>query len=59
MIIMTKHYLFEDSATGEKFIIGANCVTDANVIASEYFEEPHFVCRLTEFEAETSGLDEY
>ena len=59
MIIMTKHYLFKDSATGEEFIIGANCVTDANVIASEYFEEPHFVCRLTEFEAEASGLDEY
>ena len=56
---MTKHYLFEDSATGEEFIVGANCVTDASVIASEYFEEPHFVCRLTEFEAEASGLDEY
>ena len=56
---MTKHYLFEDSATGEEFIIGANCVTDANVIASEYFEEPHFVCRLTEFEAEAICLDEY
>ena len=59
MIIMTKHYLFEDSATGEEFIVGADCVTDASVIASEYFEEPHFVCRLTEFEAEASGLDEY
>ena len=56
---MTKHYLFKDSATGEEFIIGANCTTDANVIASKYFEEPHFVCRLTEFEAEASGLDEY
>ena len=56
---MTKHYLFEDSATGEEFIIGANCITDANVIANEYFEEPHLVCRLTEFEAEASGLDEY
>ena len=56
---MTKHYLIEDSATGEEFIVGADCVTDASVIASEYFEEPHSVCRLTEFEAQTSGPDEY
>ena len=56
---MTKYYLFEDSATGEKFIVCADCVTDASVIASEYFEEPHFVCRLTVFETEASGLDEY
>ena len=56
---MTKHYLFKDSATAEEFIVGADSVTDASVIASGYFEEPHFVCRLTEFEAEASGLDEY
>lgn len=54
-----KHYLFEDLESGEEFIVGADCVTDASITASEYFEEPHFVCRLTEFEAEASGLDEY
>ena len=54
-----KHYLFEDLETGEEFIVGADCVTDASITASEYFEEPHFVCQLTEFEAEASGLDEY
>ena len=56
---MTKHYLFEDSATGERFIVGANCVTDASVIASEHFEKPYFVRGLTEFEAEASTLDKY
>lgn len=56
---MKKHYLFEDYATGERFIVGANCVTDASVIASEHFEEPYFVRRLTEFEAESSSLDKY
>ena len=54
-----KHYLFEDLKTCEGFIVGADCVTDASVIASEYFEEPHFVRGLTEFEAEASSLDEY
>lgn len=54
-----KHYLFEDYATGQRFIVGADCVTDANVIASKYFEEPYFVRGLTEFEAEASSLDEY
>ena len=58
-LIKMKHYLFEDLETGEEFIVGADCVTNASVTASEYFEEPHFVCRLTEFEAEASGLDEY
>ena len=58
-LIEMKHYLFEDLESGEEFIVGADCVTDASVTASEYFEEPHFVCRLTEFEAEASGLDEY
>ena len=54
-----KHYLFEDLESGEEFIVGANCVTDASVIAGEYFETPRFIYRLSEFEAEASGLDEY
>ena len=58
-LIKMKHYLFEDYATGQRFIVGADCVTDASVFASEYFEEPYFVRGLTEFEAEASSLDEY
>ena len=54
-----KHYLFVDDESGEEFIVGADCVTDASIIAAENFESPRFVCRLTEFEAEASGLDEY
>ena len=54
-----KYYLFEDLESGEEFIVGADCVTDASVIAGEYFEAPRFVCQLSEFEAEASGLDEY
>ena len=54
-----KHYLFENLESGEEFIVGADCVTDASIIAGEYFEAPRFVCQLTEFEAEASGLDEY
>jgi hypothetical protein len=54
-----KHFLFVDDESGEEFIVGADCVTSASVIASEYFAEPHYLCRLTEMEAEASGLDEY
>ena len=53
-----KHYLFEDYATGQRFIVGADCVTDAGVCASEYCEEPHWVRGLPEVEAEASSLDE-
>ena len=58
-LIKMKHYLFENLESGEEFIVGADCVTDASIIAGEYFEAPRFVCQLTEFEAEASGLDEY
>ena len=54
-----RHYLFEDYATGQRFIVGADCVTDASVFASEYFEEPPFVRGLTAFEADVSSLAEY
>lgn len=56
---MDKHFLFEDLESGEEFIVGADCVTTANMIASVYFAEPRYLCRLTESEAESSGLDEY
>ena len=56
---MTKHYLFEDLESGEEFIVGACDLNEAKAIAAENFAEPEFQYRMSEFEAETSGLDEY
>lgn len=53
------HYLFNDKATGEDFIVGAYDLTEAKEIAGDFFERPVFCCTLTDFEAEISGLDEY
>lgn len=53
------HYLFEDRESGEEFIVGADNLYTAIKIAKEYFSKPKFCCRMTEFEAEVSGLDEY
>lgn len=57
--IMTKHYLFEDLESGEEFIVGANDLDEAKSIAKEYFTEPKYYYRMTDYEAECSGLDEY
>ena len=54
-----KHYLFVDDQTDEEFLVGAADEDKAFRIARVYFEEPQFVCRVSEFEAENSGLDEY
>lgn len=54
-----RHYLFEDNDSGEQFIVGANSYTEACAIAEENFNEPEYLCKLSEFEAENSGLDEY
>ena len=54
-----KHYLFEDWATGEEFIVGEDTLGEAMEIAKEYFEDPRYLYELDEFEAEASGLDEY
>ena len=56
---MTKHYLFEDLETGEEFIVGACDLDEAKEIAADNFERPKFQYRMSEFEAEISGLDEY
>ena len=53
------HYLFEDLETGEEFIVGADSLDEAKKIAEEYFECPKYRYRMSEFEAEASGLDEY
>ena len=56
---MTRHYLFEDLVCGEDFIVGACDLNEAKAIAAENFAEPKYLYQLSEFEAETSGLDEY
>ena len=54
-----KHYLFEDEYTGEQFIVGAFKSSQALAIAQENFEAPRYIGKVTEEEAEASGLDEY
>ena len=56
---MIKHYLFEDLETGEEFIVGACDLDEAKKIASYNSKRPKFRYRMSEFEAEISGLDEY
>lgn len=56
---MTKHFLFYDNESGEEFIVGAWDLDEAKKIALEYFDEPKYQYQMTEFEAESSGLDEY
>lgn len=53
------HYLFRDKVTGEDFIVGAYYVHEAFDEALEWFDDPLFICELTDDEAENSGLDEY
>lgn len=65
-----KHYLFKEMISGEEFIIGANCIGEAGMVAEgiaqdigeEYNNGAYylrFLDELTEEEAEMSGLDEY
>ena len=54
-----KHYLFVDDQTDGEFLVGAADNDEAFGIACFYFEEPRLICRVSEFEAENSGLDEY
>ena len=54
-----RHYLFEDEVTGEEFIVGEYCLEEAYIEAKLDFDEPHFICELSDAEAEMSGLDEY
>lgn len=53
------HYLFEDAESGELFLVGAPKSSKALEIAQEYFDNPVFIRKVSEFEAENSGLDEY
>lgn len=54
-----KHYLFEDLESGEEFIVSACDLVKAKEIAADNFDRPKFQYRMSEFEAEVSGLDEY
>lgn len=61
-----KHYLFtvisENSPNeGEEFIVGADDLSEAYEIAENNFGTDcvEYNCRLTDEEAEMSGLDEY
>ena len=54
-----KHYLFEDMESREEFIVCACDLEEAKGIAADNFERPKFQYRMSELEAETSGLDEY
>lgn len=53
------HYLFSDLSTGEEFVVQASSITKAKEIAKENFGMPKFISRMTDFECEMSGLDEY
>lgn len=64
-----KHYYFIENNTGEEFIVGANTLKEAEIIAYDVGVEiannygelanVEFCYEMTEFEAENSGLDEY
>lgn len=63
------HYYFIENNTGEEFIVGANNLLEAKIIAEDvaddiariYGEMPDlsYEYEMTEEEAEASGLDEY
>ena len=60
-----KHYYIIEESTGEEFLVGADSLEEAFEIAREVFEEDeeppcfYYVCTMTDWEAENSGLDEY
>lgn len=59
-----KHYLYEctdlgSESEGVQFIVGAYNREDARRIAIGNFKRVRFICKLSDYEAEISGLDEY
>jgi hypothetical protein len=64
-----KHYYFIENNTGEEFIVGANSLKEAEIIADDVgidiannygeYSDVEYQYEMTEFEAEASGLDEY
>ena len=63
------HYYFIENSTGEEFIVGADNLLEAKIIAEDvaddiarnYGEVPDlsYEYEMTDEEAEASGLDEY
>lgn len=58
---MLKNYLFRIEETGEEIICEADSLAAAEEILEEYFdlEELYYICELSDYEAEMSGLDVY
>lgn len=52
-------YLFEDLETSEEFLVEAKTRKQANAIAQENFEYPRCYGKVTDYYAETCGLDTY
>lgn len=59
---MLKNYLFVDEISGEEFICqAADLQTAKEILELEGFDLLHisYVCTMTDYEAEMSGLDVY
>lgn len=57
-----RHFLFEITSgeyDGEEIIVGADTLAEARQIGKDEVGFVHFLCELSEEEAEASGLDEY
>jgi hypothetical protein len=64
-----KHYYFIENNTGEEFLVGADTLKEAEIIADDVgidiannygeYADVEYQYEMTEFEAENSGLDEY
>ena len=53
------NWLFEDLETGEEFFVQHEDLEEAKKIAKSYFTEPHYLCRMSDYEAEWWGFDTY
>ena len=56
---MFYNWMFWDEESGEEFIVYERTLEKAKVVAKEYFNKPKFDHKMTDFEAEMSGLDTY
>lgn len=58
-----RHFLFQDTVSGEEFIVGANNLAAARQLSFHVSDTqnwwPRYICELSDDEAEASGLDEY
>lgn len=53
------NYLYYDREEGINFIVEADDIEQADIIACEEFSDPEFVEELTEEEADMLGYDTY